>query len=930
MGVWLFVEFRVLGPFEVVDRGAPVQLTAPLQRTLLAALLLGRGATLSRDTLIDCLWGETPPGSAPNLLRLYASQIRRALPDGRLVGKRPGYALLIEPGELDADVFEQLIEEGRRAALAGNARLARSLLGRALALVRGSSLADFATEPFAAHEAQRLDELRLECLEERLAADLELGRHDEILPELQSQVSEHPLRERLRAQLMLALYRCGRQAEALASYRDGRTILVEELGLEPSAELRRLEQRILDQDPTLLPATAPPGPVASVPQPRTATVGRDDELDRIRREVLAPRTRLVTLVGPGGIGKTRLATEVARSAAPELADGAVLVDLAPLADPRQLLAAIGRTLGLHESGTASWLELLAVQLESRELLLVLDNLEHLVDGIAPLAELLDRTPHVTVLATSRRPLRLSAEQVVEVRPLPHAASLTLLGERAIASGATVDPESEELARVTERLEGLPLAIELAAPWLRTVRPAVLVQMLDSRLDVLRAGSRDAASRHQTMRSAIDWGFELLPPAAQRLLGRLSLFSGGFTSEAMVAVSGAEAGIDDLAVLVDASIVHSAGARYHLLEVIREYANDLPSADAEGRTLHAEYFTALAETAEAQLAGVEQGAWLERLELEHDNLRAALDWLAASPAAQTELRLAAALGRFWYIRGYLTEGLARIAHAAERSGGGDAPPLAKALRTASALGLLRGDYAAARSAAERALTLYRESGDPAGIVRSLSNLGAILHALGELDDAAETLDECIGAAEALGDERLIALARNNRGDVALSQGDLDNAGRQFEASLELLRAIDDSTNVARSLYNLGAVALEQGDDAGAATLFRESLGLATGLDDDEDAAWSAIGLAALCSRGGRAHDAATLLGFASASIAAIGATMKPFEQRLFDRTRDLVVELLAPGELDQAFERGGRLTPAEILRLEADSTTPAAEPVRSPS
>jgi predicted ATPase/DNA-binding SARP family transcriptional activator len=907
------MDVRLLGPFEVVVDGTPVALSARRPRALLAALVLRAGTPVSVDSLVDAVWDGNAPESAPSLLRLYVSQLRRVLPPGRLVTRAPGYLIELEDGECDADRFEQLLADGRRALEEGNARLARSLYGRALDLWRGDALADFATSDFATDEAAHLDDLRLACVEGRFEADLRLGRHAAVLEDLERLVAEHPLHERLRGQLMLALYRSGRQADALGSYRAGRAVLVDELGLEPSAELRELERRILDQDPTLEVREEGGDEPFRVPPPQTETVGREDVLAALERELLDPVTRLVTLAGPGGIGKTRIAVELAQRLGGRLTDGAVLVDLAPLHDASLLLPAIARVLRLRESGSARWPELVAHDLRGRELLLVLDNFEHLVDGAAPVTSLLDAAPRLTVLATSRRPLRLAAERVVDVAPLEPAAARELLGARTAAAGASVDAESDELGEVCDRLEGLPLAIELAAPWFRTLPPSELLSLLDSRLELLAGGSRDAPERHRTMRSAIDWSFELLDPAEQRLLGRLSLFHGGFTTEAMLDVGGDDGSVGRLDALVSASLVRSAAGRHRLLEVVREYAEALPSADDEGRDAHALHFVRLAETAEGELAGAEQSAWLERLERDRDNLREALEWLAARGERELELRLAAALGRFWYMRGYLSEGLERLRRAV-----GDAPAedatVAKALRSSSALALLRGDYQCAREAAERALAIYRRLGDESGVVRSLSNLGAILPALGELDVAAETLDECVRAAESLGDERLTALACNNRGDVALLQGDLEMAAAQFERSLVLLRSLDDTANVARALYNLGAVAVEQRRDDEAVALLQESLDLSDRVDDDEDVAWCLIGLAAVAAERGDVADAAAMLGFTAALLERLGATTKPVEERLFAKTRDRLRGALGAAELEVALAAGARLPRADAVGL----------------
>jgi predicted ATPase/DNA-binding SARP family transcriptional activator len=922
------MDFLVLGPLELVVGGASVRLTARRQRALLAALLLRAGRVVAADALIEAVWGDDPPDSAASILRLYVSNVRRCLPPDRLVTRSPGYLLRVEEGELDAERFEALFADGRRTLAQGSPRLARSLLGRALALWRGAALADLAAESFAREAADRLDELRLQCVEERLAADLELGHHREVLAELEVLVATHPLRDRLRSQLMLALYRSGRQADALACYRRGHDLLLEEHGLDPGIELRALERRILQQDESLdLAGSGFSTGRHGVPAPATGTIGRDREIAEVRERLLSAPGRLVTLVGPGGVGKTRLALESAALVGEELADGALLVELAAVRDPGLLLASIGHALGLRPLSGSSWQTLIADHLRSLELLLVLDNLEHLVDAAAPLVELLAVAPRVRVLATSTTVLRLSGEQVLTVAPLERPAAIELFIRQTIAAGCPAAiPATNQgtLEMICERLEGSPLAIELAAPWLRVLSPEELLSRMESRLNVLRGGSRDIAPRHRTLRATIDWSFELLDADAQRLFTQLAVFVGGFSFDSMTAVAGTEMGLEQLDTLVTASMVHASAGRYRLLEVMRDYAAERLGGDLEARRRHAEHFASLAAEAELQLSGADQTDWLERLDGEHDNLRAALDWLAeADNTAAAELQMAAALGRFWYVRGHIGEGTSRLRHAIDRASGEDTSALAKALRAASALAVIQGDYSLANEFATRSLSTYRKIGDHSGVARSLSNLGAIQHAQGELDVAALTLDECIRECAEVGDDRLLALAQNNRGDVALSQHELDSAATHFAKSLAILQQLGDSANVARSMYNLGAVAVEQNRLEDARQLLAQSVALSERVGDREDLAWCLIALAAVASRTQQTYDGARMLGFTVALLEQIGATMKPFERGLYERTREALDSALGGAQLDAAVSEGKRLRLSDAVILA--STLALAEP-----
>jgi predicted ATPase/DNA-binding SARP family transcriptional activator len=880
------VEFGVLGPLRVASERAHVRLTARRHRALVAALLLRRGNSASVDSLIAALWGDDPPASAASLLRLYVSQIRRVLPDGRVTRTDGGYALHVEPGELDVDVFERLLARGAKAAAAANHELAAALDGEALGLWRGPALADLVDEPFALLEVGRLDELRLQAIELWAAAALELGRTAEVLPDLQQVVTEHPLREGPRRLLMLALYRDDRQAEALAVYREGRRFLVDELGLEPSDELRDLERRIhrrdptLDQGPPTLPAREP-----SPPLPATATIGRDAEIETLRRRLLSSPESLVTLVGPTGIGKTRLALEVARRVESSFANGVYFVELAALTDPALVVPTLGRALGVREQAERSWLAALGEAVAPLHALVILDNFEHLLGAAPDIAEVLRRAPELRMLVTSTTVLRVAGEVVVTVPPLEADDARALLLRTADQAGvppATFTSADTAIDSICARLEGSPLAIELAASWLRTLAPADLLGRLADRM-TLASGARDAAERHRSLRAAIDWSYELLAPDDRDVLLALAPFVGSFDLEAFEAIVGPPT-LASLASLVDASLVQAAGGRYRLLESVRDYVLEKNASLEEHWRRHAAYFSELAAAAEPNLSGPDQGRWLARLDQEHDNLRAALDRLGALNDAHPELRLAASLGRFWYLRGHLAEGMARLGRALVHNEGIVDAASAKALRARTALALIHGDYAVARELAEAALSQYRALGDDEGVARALSNLGAIFHAEGDFPSAASTLDECIERCEKVGDRRLLALAENNRGDVALSQGDLSLAAVHFERSLAVMRELGDTANVARAVYNVGAVALEESNLERAGACFAESLDLAEEVGDPEDVAWCVIGIAALARERNRLDDAAVLLRGIDAMLASIGAAMKPNELRLYSRTR----------------------------------------------
>src|SRR5712691_7174767 len=465
-------QFSLLGPLSLSRDGEPTAIGGQKPRALLAALLLEPNRVVSRDRLIDALWGELPPDTARNTIQVYVSQLRKLLPDGALETAPPGYRLVVDPETVDVFQFVRLGDEGRSRLAAGDAAGAAETLRAALGLWRGAPLADLAEEPFAQAEIARLEELRLATLEDRIDADLALGRHGQLVPELERLVVEHPLRERLRAQLMLALYRSGRQADALAVYQRARRTLVDELGIEPTESLRQLERAILAHDPALNVPQAGPMSPRRAPTPPTPLLGRERELAGLADVVRRDDTRLVTLTGTGGIGKTRLALELVRRLAPEFRHGSAVASIATLREPTLVAGAILEALGIPEVGSNAEEEVLRALADS-ELLLLIDNFEQVLPAARSIARLLDGTPGLKVIVTSRAPLRVAAEREVPVPPLADDEAAELFIARAQAADpnfALSERNAGAVAEICARLEGLPLAIELAAARTKLLPP----------------------------------------------------------------------------------------------------------------------------------------------------------------------------------------------------------------------------------------------------------------------------------------------------------------------------------------------------------------------------------------------------------------------------------------------------------------------------
>jgi predicted ATPase/DNA-binding SARP family transcriptional activator len=918
-------EVRVLGPVDVVVAGASVALPA-MRRRLLAALVVAGGSVRSPDELADALWGEQPPSSARKLLQLYVSQLRKVLPGSiAIVTSGGGYALAAEPGAVDSRRFEELVAEATAARRADNHARAQALAVRALSLWRGRPFGEHGYAGALRDEAERLEELRAAAAEERFHAELALGRHDEVVGEILGYAEAGPLRERAQELAMLALYRCGRQSDALAHYTRTRATLAE-LGLEPGRGLRTLQQQILQHDPALDVEVPAAGSAFALPVPPTTLVGRDREVGELLALLERHDVRLVVLAGAGGSGKTRLALEAARRAAPSFADGAVLVELAPLRDPALVAQTILSALdGAPASGEEAAQALERV-LADRDLLLVVDNAEHVRQAAPLYTELVARVPRLTILVTSRVVLHVSGEHVFPVAPLGDAEAMRLFVERARG----LDPSFEltaanesDLREICRRVDGLPLAIELAAARSRALSTGVLRERLEERLGLLTGGPRDLPARQQTLRETLDWSYDLLDADERTLLARLSVFPAGATLDAVakVCLDGDDGRALDLVErLLDASllVVHDAldERRYRMLETVRQYAaGRLSDADAhETAQGHAAWCLALAETAEQELSGAEQARWFATLEGEHDNFRAALDHLGQTGDRELELRLAVALSRFWYVRGYLEEGRRRLDEAL--ADGADLPaPLVRRAHTASAAhALLQGDYAAATRSSEAALDAARRAGEPRFVANALSNLGAIVLAAGDHERAAHVLEEAVDRAREVGDTRIAALAINNLGDLALTTGDYDRAGPLFEESHELLVARGDTANIARSLFNRGAVDLMVGDGNAADRRFREALVLAGETGDKEDIAWCLEGLASVAAAAGDGERAATLLGVAGALLGEMGADFKPFERQLHEATESRARELCGAAAYDDAAQRGAALQLAEGIAV----------------
>jgi predicted ATPase/DNA-binding SARP family transcriptional activator len=617
------MEYRILGPLEVLDEsGRKLSLGGARQQSVLASLLLRLERTVALERLIDELW-DNPPPTAARTLQVYVSRLRHTLPENAIDYRPGGYALRLVGNSFDLKVFEQTAEEGRAAFSGGECELAAQLFTRALALWRGPALAGLNSEAMR-REAERLEGLRLQVLEDRLEADIASGHHREVVPELEALVAEQPFRERFRAQLMLALYRSGRQTEALDVYEQTRRILHDDLGLDPSPSLQELQQAILRQDASITAEAPTPASLGgtNLPVQPTPFMGRERELAEVLALLRDSDVRLLTLTGAGGSGKTRLALQVAAEAIGFCGDGVFWVPLQALRDPDLVEPSIAQAVGARDD--------LVHYLASMRILLLLDNFEHLISAADKLGDLCAQLPNLKLLITSREPLHLAAEHEYPVAPLREPEAVDFFSERARA----VKPdfrEDEVVPEICLRLDCLPLALELAAARVKALSTEDLLQRLDKRLPLLTGGPRDAPERQRTLRATIGWSYELLAPDEQRLFAGLAIFVGGCTLEAAEDVCRAE--VEAVAALVDKSLLRREGQRYFMLETIGEYALERLVEGGELdelRRRHAEYYLELARSVEELIRSPKAAALLDRLERDHDNLRAALAWLSGAP------------------------------------------------------------------------------------------------------------------------------------------------------------------------------------------------------------------------------------------------------------------------------------------------------------
>jgi predicted ATPase/DNA-binding SARP family transcriptional activator len=904
------MRFGILGPLEVADEaGRGVVLGGRRQRSVLAILLLHANEVVARDRLIEELWSGRPPASAATSLHAHVSRLRRALgEDRRIVTAGGGYLIRVADGELDRERFERLVEEGAGAISSGDWELASGRLREALSLWRGPPLSDFRYDSFAQAEIVRLEELHVGAVERRIEAELALGREETVVGDLERLVREHPYRERLRGQLMLALYRTGRQADALAAYQAARRTLVDELGIEPSAELRELEQRMLRHDPSLSPPAAEAAPLAGghLPVPATPFLGRARELAEVTALLRGTDGRLLTLTGAGGSGKTRLALRAAHACAEEYPGGVWFVGFADLTDPRLIAPAICQAIGLAEQPDLTPAQRLEGYVRDRELLFVLDNLEQLTTGVGVLGELLAGCQGVRMLVTSREPLHLAGEQQYEVPVLDPEEAIELFTARARAVAPNLVIERQTAAAVCEQLDRLPLAIELAAARTKALSPAEILDRLEHRVPALASGPRDAPQRQQTLQATIDWSYELLTEKEQRLFTRLAVFAGGCTLQAAEAVCDGE--LDTLGALVDRSLVRAGAGRYWMLQTLREYALEKLARSGEEdhvRRRHAQWFVEL-----LRAHGLDTSAHLDTakmhvvLEEERENLRGALEWAERAGEIETVARLAVPLTVLWCEEGSLSEAGRWLGVVRERSGGYPPELQARVLSAAHELAWARGAYQEAADLGEQALAIYRELGDVTAIVVETFSLAASEVHLGDLPRARSLLAEALALAREHELNDWLPATLGNLADIEIAEGALDRARALCEEALTLAPEVGSSEGVVIRI-DLAHIANLEGRHRDAAELAQEALNGGVAIGYLNATAAAALRLAWSLAELRQPERAALLLGAALEFFRHTGTGMQWSDTACEQAARDALCAQLDARTLHALIDDEGR-------------------------
>ena len=856
------LEIRVLGPFEVLTGGTAADVGGSKRQALLAMLALRQGRVTGVDALVDALWGEELPSAPRNALHHHIARLRAALGEDSIVGSTDGYAL--KEARVDAVRFEELLADTRSALRDRDVPAAADAVASALALWRGRALQGLTGTAWFGAEARRLETLHVDALEEDFEVRLALGEHRELEPALRSSLADNQFRERLWGQLMLALYRSGRQADALETFQEARSVLADELGLEPGPELRRLQEAILAHDPGIAAVPVVRKRRGNLPASSTSFVGREEELGEVAG--LLREHRVVTLTGPPGVGKSRLALEAARALENEFRDGIWFVDLARAGGADDVVRLLAHAVDVRGSDP---LGSVGSRLRDAEALLALDACEHvLAEAARIVSALLADCPRLRVLATSREALHAAGEVRMPVAPLDVVAADLFL-ERARAARPGFAPDADDIAlaeEIVRRVDGLPLAIELAASRTNVLGLGELVSILEHRASLLHTTPASDPDR-TALRELVEWSYDLLHEDEKTLLQQLAVHRGGASLASLIAV-GTTHELDEATVaylvsgLADKSIVSASfsggGARYDMLDTVREYVLEqlAESGRISGvRRVHAEYFAALAEEGWIGLRGPDWLGWERRLERENDNFWAALAYAQEAPDPSVAARLGT-LGWYFTLAERISEGR-RFLDLALSVGGADAAAEAELLALLCYLATEELDLEAAREAGQRALALAETGDAPRQSALAHLTLALALAYSGDEEQADAMVQEASAAFEASGDDWGVAASSLIRATGAARAGDLATVAAMAAATRLHADAIGYDAFLVPAILLEAWVAERRRAETAAVDAYRRALELARRIGFDDHAAFALARLGENALAGGDLHEAEEL-------------------------------------------------------------------------
>jgi predicted ATPase/DNA-binding SARP family transcriptional activator/Tfp pilus assembly protein PilF len=859
------LEIRTLGGLTITCDGVPVTGLASRKVEALLVYLACTGRQHPREVLAELLWEERSQSQARSNLRVVLTDLRQHLQPfvvitRQAVGLNSASSCWLDTAALQSGIDSAQDHRAREPTLSPTAA---ANLEKALALYQGDFLAGFylrdgqAFDQWLSVERERLRQQVVQALQQLVDYFLNQGEYAAGIAQATRCVQIDPFHEAAYHQLMLLLARSGQRNAALAQYETYRCVMTEELGIEPGEPMIALYEQI--RAGALESRLSPAAPQHNLPAQPTPFIGRKAELTQLGQYLDDPGCRLLTLTGPGGIGKSRLAIEAASAQLDRFRDGVYFVALASVTAPRLLASAIADALSLGLNSEASPEVQLANYLRNKDMLLVLDNFEHLLEGALPVEQLLGRAPGVKVLVTSRERLNLREEWLFALhgmdvpqdeapQPVETYSAVQLFDQaaRRVKAGFLLATNEAAVIRICKRLDGVPLAIELAASWVKVMPAEHVSGEIERNLDFLQSTLRNVPDRQRSLRASFEHSWQMLTEVDQRVLMGVSVFRGGFNNTAAERVAGGALSV--LATLIEKSLLQSnQSGRYTVHEVIRQYAAEklfeAGGLDA-ARDRHLDFYTELVEEAAPQLRGQRQSAWLDRIELEHDNVRAALVWALDSEKVRVALRLVSAIWLFWRARGYIGEGRQWLDRVLSANAGEASSLRAAAFHAAGLLSLSQGAFFSAFAYLQESLAIRRAQEDAAGVAATLNGLGRVAWSQGDYTQACVFYEESLAIRQAIGSRLGIASTLNNLGLLTLNQGDHERAQILYKESLALERDLQDKQGIASTLNNMGALATEQGNYGQARISLEESLAIRRELGDKPGIAGSLYNLGML--------------------------------------------------------------------------------------